>query len=75
MMALLAAIAISSFVFTANPDGDFGSLSVKVYVRERRKRWRVNSSFRYPASGTKKAHAKQEPAFVNFNVTAGSSLH
>lgn len=53
-MALLAAIAISSFVFTADPKGSLGLLSVKVY----------------PATGAKKAHAKQELAFVNFNVTA-----
>ncbi|KAF5359800.1 hypothetical protein D9756_003345 [Leucocoprinus leucothites] len=54
MMALLAAIAISSFVLTADPKGDLGLLSVKVY----------------PATGAKRAHAKQELAFVNFNVTA-----
>jgi len=28
----------------------------------------------YPATGAKKAHAKQELAFVNFNVTAGPSF-
>jgi len=28
----------------------------------------------YPATAAKKAHAKQELAFVNFNVTAGASF-
>lgn len=32
MMALLAAIAISSFVFTADPKGSLGLVSVKVYA-------------------------------------------
>jgi len=32
MMALLAAIALSSFVFTANPQGDLSISSIKVYV-------------------------------------------
>ncbi|EKM78696.1 hypothetical protein AGABI1DRAFT_41107 [Agaricus bisporus var. burnettii JB137-S8] len=54
MMALLAAIALSSFVFTADPKGELGLLSVKVY----------------PASAAKKVYPKQELAFVNFNVTA-----
>jgi len=53
-MALLAAIALSSFVFTADPKGDVGLLSVKVY----------------PASGARKGYSKQELAFINFNVTA-----
>lgn len=34
MMALLAAIAISSFIFTADPQGDLGLLSIKVYARQ-----------------------------------------
>jgi len=34
MMALLAAIAISSFIFTADPRGDLGLLSIKVYARQ-----------------------------------------
>jgi hypothetical protein len=33
MMALLAAIAISSFVFTANPHGDLAIDSIKVLVQ------------------------------------------
>ncbi|TFK74278.1 signal peptidase 22 kDa subunit [Pluteus cervinus] len=53
-MALLAAIALSSFVFSADPKGALNIASVKVY--------NVKAQ-RYP-------HRKQELAFVNFNVTA-----
>ncbi|TFK40281.1 signal peptidase 22kDa subunit [Crucibulum laeve] len=54
MMALLAAIALSSFVFTADPKGDISIASVKVYPTNAR---------RYP-------HRKQDMAFVNFNISA-----
>jgi len=53
-MALLAAIALSTFVFTADPKGDLAIASVKVYPAKAR---------RYP-------NKQQEFAFVNFNVTA-----
>ncbi|KAF8149877.1 signal peptidase 22kDa subunit [Crassisporium funariophilum] len=54
MMALLAAIAISTFVFTANPQGDLSIASIKVVSSNAR---------RYP-------NKKQDLAFINFNVTA-----
>ncbi|PFH53084.1 hypothetical protein AMATHDRAFT_45715 [Amanita thiersii Skay4041] len=56
-MALLAAIALSSFVFTANPKGGLEVASVKVYHANAR---------RYP-------NRKQELAFVNFNINADLS--
>ncbi|KAF8348843.1 signal peptidase subunit-domain-containing protein [Amanita rubescens] len=54
MMALLAAIALSSFLFSANPTGIVDITSLKVYHASAR---RYNSR-------------KQELAFVNFNITA-----
>lgn len=53
MMALLAAIALSSFLFHADTKGNLEIASVKVYPTNNR---------RYP-------NKKQELAFVNFNVT------
>ncbi|KAJ3566144.1 hypothetical protein NP233_g7181 [Leucocoprinus birnbaumii] len=50
MMALLAAIAISSFVFTADPKGDLGLASVKVY----------------PATGAKKSTRQTGTGFCQF---------
>ncbi|KAF8271497.1 signal peptidase 22kDa subunit [Lactarius quietus] len=57
VMVLLAAIALSSFVFTAQPTGTLDVASVKVFAGEAR---------RYP-------HRRQEYAFVNFNITADLS--
>ncbi|GLB37087.1 putative signal peptidase subunit [Lyophyllum shimeji] len=54
MMCLLAAIALSSFLFTADPKGGLQIASVKVY----------------PASKRHHTSKKQELAFVNFNITA-----
>jgi len=54
MMTLLAAIALSSFLFTAQPTGELAISSVKVVSSTAR---------RYP-------NKKQDLAFVNFNVTA-----
>ena len=53
-MALLAMIALSSFVLTADPKGELGIASVKVF----------------PAAKRRGMSKKQELAFVNFNVTA-----
>ncbi|RDB16778.1 putative signal peptidase complex subunit 3, partial [Hypsizygus marmoreus] len=53
-MALLAAIALSSLLFTADPKGDLAIASVKVY----------------PANQRRYSSKKQELAFVNFNITA-----
>ncbi|KAH9171958.1 signal peptidase 22kDa subunit [Lactarius sanguifluus] len=57
VMVLLAAIALSSFIFTAQPTGSLEIASVKVFAGEAR---------RYP-------HRRQEYAFVNFNITADLS--
>jgi len=54
LMTLLAAIALSSFVFTADPKGDLLISSVKVFVGHDR---------RY-------SHRTQQYAFVNFNISA-----
>ncbi|KDR76270.1 hypothetical protein GALMADRAFT_96780 [Galerina marginata CBS 339.88] len=54
MMALLAAIALSSLLFNANPQGDIGISSIKVVSSNAR---------RYP-------NKKQDLAFVHFNITA-----
>ncbi|KAF9030814.1 signal peptidase subunit [Hymenopellis radicata] len=54
LMCLLGAIALSSFVFTADPKGDLAIASVKVYPAKLQ---------RYPRE-------KQEMAFVNFNISA-----
>jgi len=54
LMALLAAIALSSLLFTADPKGTISVDTVKVYRAK---------SPRYNAR-------KQEMAFVNFNITA-----
>lgn len=73
-MALLAAIALSSFVFTADPKGDLGLLSVKVCVHAVSvviPQFIKVIHLSYPASAAKKVHPKQELAFVSFNVTAG----
>ncbi|KZT04265.1 signal peptidase subunit [Laetiporus sulphureus 93-53] len=56
-MALLAAIALSSFLFTADPKGSLAVASVQVFTGNTR---------RY-------ATKKQELAFVNFNLTADLS--
>ncbi|KAH9949055.1 signal peptidase subunit [Amylocystis lapponica] len=57
MMALLAAIALSSFLFTADPKGDLHVASVQVV----------------PGNARRYANKHQEFAFVNFNVTADLS--
>ncbi|KAI0058116.1 signal peptidase subunit [Artomyces pyxidatus] len=57
LMILLAAIACSSFLFTANPTGSVNISSVKVFSAEAR---------RYP-------NRQQEFAFVDFNITADLS--
>ncbi|KAF4613711.1 hypothetical protein D9613_007780 [Agrocybe pediades] len=54
MMTLLAAIALSSFLFTATPHGDLTISSIKVVASNAR---------RYP-------NKKQDVAFMNFNITA-----
>jgi len=53
-MALLAAIALSSFLFSASPTGTVDVTSLKVYH----------------ASTRRYSSRKQELAFVNFNITA-----
>ncbi|KAK7440376.1 Signal peptidase complex subunit [Stygiomarasmius scandens] len=53
-MVLLAGIALSSFVFSADPKGDLSIASVKVYPAK---------SHRYPRK-------KLEMGFVDFNITA-----
>ncbi|KAF8742678.1 hypothetical protein AX14_002907 [Amanita brunnescens Koide BX004] len=57
MMALLAAIALSSFVFSANPTGTIDITSLKVYH----------------ANDRRYHNRKQELTFVNFNITADLS--
>ncbi|KAI9455359.1 signal peptidase 22kDa subunit [Lactarius psammicola] len=57
VMVLLVAIALSSFIFTAQPTGSLDVATVKVFAGEAR---------RYP-------HRRQEYAFVNFNITADLS--
>lgn len=54
MMALLAAIALSSFALTTQPQGDLAISSIKVVSSNAR---------RYP-------NKKQDMAFVHFNITA-----
>ncbi|PCH35854.1 signal peptidase subunit [Wolfiporia cocos MD-104 SS10] len=54
LMALLAAIALSSFLFTADPKGDIAIGSIQVL----------------PGNARRYANKRQEFAFVNFNVTA-----
>ncbi|KAH9025488.1 signal peptidase subunit-domain-containing protein [Lactarius hengduanensis] len=57
VMVSSLAIALSSFIFTAQPTGSLDIASVKVFAGEAR---------RYP-------HRRQEYAFVNFNITADLS--
>ncbi|KAI0246460.1 signal peptidase subunit [Lactifluus subvellereus] len=57
VMVLLAAIALSSFIFTAHSTGSLDVTTVKVFAGESR---------RYP-------HRRQEYAFVTFNITADLS--
>ncbi|OBZ71025.1 Signal peptidase complex subunit 3 [Grifola frondosa] len=57
LMALLAAIALSSFVFTADPKGDLSVASVQVF----------------PGNARRYKNRDQDFAFVNFNVTADLS--
>ncbi|KAJ7584756.1 signal peptidase subunit [Mycena floridula] len=57
MMALLAAIALSTFVFTADPKGTVSVASVKVQLQK---------IPRYPSR-------KRETAVVNFNINADLS--
>ncbi|KAF8070164.1 signal peptidase 22kDa subunit [Lyophyllum atratum] len=54
MMCLLAAIALSSLIFIADPKGDLQVASIKVHPTNKR---------RYSTK-------KQELAFVNFNISA-----
>jgi len=54
VMALLGAIALSSFLFTSDAAGDIVVSSVQVV----------------PGNARRYAHKQQEFAFVNFNVTA-----
>jgi len=54
IMALLAAITLTTFLFNANPQGDLTISSIKVTSSNAR---------RYP-------NRKQDLAFVNFNITA-----
>ncbi|KAF9241789.1 signal peptidase 22 kDa subunit [Melanogaster broomeanus] len=54
IVALLAAIALSSFVFTANTDGKIDVVSLKVFNTKAK---------RYP-------YKESELAFVKFNITA-----
>ncbi|KAK2460894.1 hypothetical protein APHAL10511_007364 [Amanita phalloides] len=56
-MALLAAIALSSFLFQVDPKGTVDITSLKVYH----------------ASARRYQNKKQELAFVNFNITADLS--
>ncbi|KIY46784.1 signal peptidase 22 kDa subunit [Fistulina hepatica ATCC 64428] len=57
MMGLAVAIALSSFLFTAEPKGDLAILSVKTY----------------PAKARRWHKANQELTFVNFNITGDLS--
>ncbi|KAI0293226.1 signal peptidase subunit [Russula brevipes] len=57
VMVLLAAIALSSFVFAPHPTGSLEVTSIKVFAGEAR---------RYP-------HRRQEYAFVTFNISADLS--
>jgi hypothetical protein len=93
MMALLAAIALSSYLFNADSKGNLEIASVKVYVFSGYFQrfqfhkfyhlsscldwWCIHvklrfSPFRYPTNNRRYPSKKQELAFVNFNVTAGS---
>ncbi|KDQ55700.1 hypothetical protein JAAARDRAFT_37115 [Jaapia argillacea MUCL 33604] len=54
ILTLLGAIALSSFLFTANPQGDLSVLSVKVY----------------PGNSRRQPGLSQEYTFVNFNISA-----
>ncbi|EPQ57140.1 signal peptidase [Gloeophyllum trabeum ATCC 11539] len=54
LMGLLAAIALSSFLFTAEPKGELTLASVKVF----------------PGSSRRMPTVKQEFTFVNFNISA-----
>ncbi|KIK10125.1 hypothetical protein K443DRAFT_139893 [Laccaria amethystina LaAM-08-1] len=54
MMALLAAIALSTLAFNADPKGDLAIASIKVY----------------PGTARRYARTKQDLAFVDFNITA-----
>ncbi|CCM06107.1 uncharacterized protein FIBRA_08356 [Fibroporia radiculosa] len=56
--ALLVAIALSSLAFTADPKGQLAVASIQVH----------------PGNARRYANKKQEFAFVNFNVSAGTHL-
>ncbi|OSX65694.1 hypothetical protein POSPLADRAFT_1052365 [Postia placenta MAD-698-R-SB12] len=57
MMVLLAAIALSSFIFTADPKGQLAITNVQVV----------------PGNARRYGHRQQDFAFVNFNVSADLS--
>ncbi|KAJ8489538.1 hypothetical protein ONZ51_g2865 [Trametes cubensis] len=53
-MVLLAAVSLSTFVFTADPKGDLSVSSIQVF----------------PGNARRYANKNQDFAFVNFNLTA-----
>ncbi|KAI0779566.1 signal peptidase subunit [Fomes fomentarius] len=57
LMALLAAISLSSFLFTATPRGDLAVSSIQVF----------------PGNARRYANKNQDFTFVNFNLTADLS--
>ncbi|KAI0929776.1 hypothetical protein AcW1_008630 [Taiwanofungus camphoratus] len=57
LMVLLAAIALSSFIFTADPKGELTVASVQVV----------------PGNARRYANKQQEFAFINFNITTDLS--
>ena len=71
MMALLAAIALSSFLFSADPTGTIDITSLKVSVARRSRQRDILIHPRYHANERRYTYRKQELAFVNFNITAG----
>ncbi|KAH9895177.1 signal peptidase subunit [Cubamyces lactineus] len=54
IMVLLAAVSLSTFVFTADPKGDLSVSSIQVF----------------PGNARRYANKNQDFAFVNFNLTA-----
>ncbi|TFK54562.1 signal peptidase [Heliocybe sulcata] len=54
LMGVLAAVALSSFMFTAAPSGELSLASIKVF----------------PGNSRRLPNVKQEFAFVNFNISA-----
>ena len=74
-MVLLAAVSLSTFVFTADPKGDLSVSSIQVYALRLASLLSGSRHRRFPGNARRYANKNQDFAFVNFNLTAGTTSH